>query len=137
MPSPASSSPTRIEPQRALHMGVGAAAAPTLWAAFFAAAGAGVTYWWMTAWTRGQFAAKPAEAKSFAPAMAEETAAAPEPVIAAFDATPQEVMEHSPVDETPPAEAEIVAAKPLETPKAATPKVAKTATRKSAKKSKA
>lgn len=75
---------TRIEPEKALRLGMGAAAAP-LWAAYYAAAGAGVAYWAMTAWTRR---ALTGEAKSFAiaqlpaleaPEAAVEAAAAIEP----------------------------------------------------------
>lgn len=40
-----------IEPERALNIGVGVAAAP-LWAAFYASAGLGAAWWWSTAWTR-------------------------------------------------------------------------------------
>lgn len=40
-----------IEPERALNIGVGVAAAP-LWAAFYATAGLGAAWWWSTAWTR-------------------------------------------------------------------------------------
>ncbi|MBS0297986.1 MAG: hypothetical protein JSR45_16910 [Proteobacteria bacterium] len=54
----------RIEPEKALRLGMGAAATP-LWAAYYAAAGAGVAYWAMTAWTRR---ALTGEAKSFAAA---------------------------------------------------------------------
>ena len=52
----------RIEPEKAFRLGMGAVAAP-LWAAYYAAAGAGVAYWAMTAWTRGALLG---EAKSFA-----------------------------------------------------------------------
>jgi hypothetical protein len=72
----------KIEPTRALQLGAAAAVAP-LWASYFAAASVGVTYWWMTAWTRRTDAAPAAiEPKSFAPAAKEITApvAAPAPV---------------------------------------------------------
>lgn len=41
-----------VEPERALNIGMGVAAAP-LWAAFYASAGLGAAWWWSTAWTRG------------------------------------------------------------------------------------
>ncbi len=41
-----------VEPERALNIGLGVAAAP-LWAAFYASAGLGAAWWWSTAWTRG------------------------------------------------------------------------------------
>lgn len=40
-----------VEPERALNIGMGVAAAP-LWAAFYASAGLGAAWWWSTAWTR-------------------------------------------------------------------------------------
>src|SRR3569832_1625468 len=52
----------RIEPEKAFRLGMGAVAAP-LWAVYYAAAGAGVAYWAMTAWTRGALLG---EAKTFA-----------------------------------------------------------------------
>jgi hypothetical protein len=67
MSAPAQFTSTRLEPQRALHLGLGAAAAPTLWAAYFAAASAGVTYWWMTgAWSRRPAQPRLPEPKAFA-----------------------------------------------------------------------
>lgn len=124
MPSPASSSPTRIEPERALRMGVGVAAAP-LWAAFFAAAGAGVTYWWMTSWSRRPTV----EPKSFAAEPEEVMAHQPEPVAEPIEervadivtdtlaVAPEAVMEHAPVEGAPAHEtlpAEIASADPVE-----------------------
>jgi hypothetical protein len=68
MSAQAQFAPTRLETQRALHMGLGAAAAPTLWAAYFAAASAGVTYWWMTgAWSRRTAQPLLPEPKAFTP----------------------------------------------------------------------
>ncbi len=79
----------RLEPERALNLGVGAAASAPLWATFFAVASAGAAYWWMTAWTRkAAVAPKPVETKSFAPVEAPLAVAEPvalveaEPVVA-------------------------------------------------------
>ena len=41
----------QIEPERLVRLGVGAVAVP-MWAAFFTAAGAGISWWWMTSWAR-------------------------------------------------------------------------------------
>jgi hypothetical protein len=106
----------RIEPERALRLGVGAAAFP-LWAAFFAAAGAGAAYWWATSWTRRPQEGVVLEPVSFAPSTAEapeiaepeavmahqpepETAPTPaeDPATDALAVAPEEVMEHAPVD---------------------------------------
>lgn len=58
-PTPFRAATPSVDADRAMKFGVGVAAAP-LWATFFTAAGAGMAYWWMTAWARG-------EPTSFAP----------------------------------------------------------------------
>ena len=108
----------KFEPERAVRLGAGIAAAP-FFATFFAAASAGVAWWWMTSWTRRDAASPqsgPAdvavEAKSFASETPEAVAEAvmahqPEPTAAPAPAedratqelepAPAEVMEHAPV----------------------------------------
>lgn len=50
-PTPFRAATPSVDADRAMKFGVGVAAAP-LWATFFTAAGAGMAYWWMTAWAR-------------------------------------------------------------------------------------
>lgn len=64
----------------ALRFGLGAAALP-LWAPFLAAAGAGLTWWWATAWTRQAMTSGFAPA-TIAPRRIEVRTTAPEPVAA-------------------------------------------------------
>ena len=110
----------KFEPERAMRLGVAAAAAP-IWAAYYAAASTGVAFWWMTAWTRQ------AEQKSFT------NNVLPLPVKKAV-----EIVE-APVEASVEAAAEIVEAAPAvieaATPKpvaapAAKPAAAKTASAK-------
>jgi hypothetical protein len=75
---------SKIEPDRALRLGASAAAAP-LWAAYMAVAGAGVTYWWMTAWTR-----RTAEPRSFVPRLVSSSEPAP---VEAIEAEIEEIEE--------------------------------------------
>ena len=77
---------TGIEPERALNIGVGAAAAP-LWAAFYASAGLGAAWWWSTAWTRG------APAFDFAQLLAPEPQPAAEAYIEALDEAVCDIIE--------------------------------------------
>src|SRR5262249_6963798 len=97
--------PSVTRAQNAWRLPIGAAS--PLWAAFGAAAGAGVAYWWMTQWTRMANAKAPAAApapKAFAPAFvpeapppAPETATVPE---LAFEPEPT-VAEDLPEDPAP------------------------------------
>jgi hypothetical protein len=83
-----------IEPDRALRLGASAAAAP-LWGAYMAAAGAGVAFWWMTAWTRQTNFAF--EAKSFMPALKAPVAKTVTAVEAVVEAAAS-VVEDAPVE---------------------------------------
>lgn len=78
-----------VEPERALNIGMGVAAAP-LWAAFYASAGLGAAWWWTMAWTR------PA-ARLNVEALLEPTPAA-EALIAAVDETVSDLIEASHAD---------------------------------------
>lgn len=88
----------RFDAERSARLAAGLAS--PLWATFFAAAGAGVAFWWATGWARRTAeAAAPsfvgAEAKSFAPVRFEP---AEEPAPAANDVVvvaPEAVMEHA------------------------------------------
>jgi hypothetical protein len=107
---------TRIEPERAMRLGAAAAVAP-LWAAFFAAAGVGVTYWWMTAWTRRRVAAEPRTfASSSEPAPEAIAAPAPKKAAARLEAAPEPKLEPTPELTSEPAHeaapAPVVAAAP-------------------------
>lgn len=102
-----------VEPERALHLGVGAAVVP-IWATFFAAAGAGVAFWWMTGWTRraGAFAAEGRAPETTAPAERRSFAAEPAaPANDAETAAPEAVMAHvpAPAPEAAPAPAAALA----------------------------
>jgi hypothetical protein len=83
-----------IEPDRALRLGASAAAAP-LWGAYMAAAGAGVAFWWMTAWTRQTNFAF--EAKAFMPALKAPVAKTVKAVEAVVEAAAP-VVEDAPVE---------------------------------------
>ena len=106
---------SKIEPERALRLGAATAVAP-LWAAYYATAGAGVAYWWMTAWTRRS------EEKSFAP----KALAKPVKIIAEIVEAPVEAAAE--IVEAAPAALEAAAEKPAAAKAApAKPAAAKTA----------
>lgn len=102
-----------IDAERVLNFGVGAAAAP-LWATYFAAASAGMAYWWLTAWSRQ-------ELKGFEPAPRAASFLRPVPALAEPEIAPE-----APAEIAPPAVIEIVAAEPaaVEAPVAAASEVA-------------
>lgn len=78
-----------VEPERALNIGMGVAAAP-LWAAFYASAGLGAAWWWTMAWTRPT-------ARLNVEALLEPTPAA-EALIEAVDETVSDLIEASHAD---------------------------------------
>ena len=78
-----------VEPERALNIGMGVAAAP-LWAAFYASAGLGAAWWWSMAWARPT-------ARLNVEALLEPTPAA-EALIAAVDETVSDLIEASHAD---------------------------------------
>lgn len=92
----------RFDAERSTRLAAGLAS--PLWATFFAAAGAGVAFWWATGWTRRQLAAVPsfadAETKSFAPAANDAEVAAPEAVMEHVEpeATPFAAEPQAPTD---------------------------------------
>jgi hypothetical protein len=106
---------TKIEPEKALQFGFGVAAAP-MWAAYMAVAGAGVSYWMMTSWTRR--VGLSVEPRSFAPAF-EPVAAALEAVVAVEAVAAESLTFEAPAvvePATPEVAPEVVAAiAPIET----------------------
>lgn len=110
----------RFAPERAARLSASAAAAP-LWAAFAVAAGAGVTYWWMTAWAR-QRGGHPAlaEPRSFAPVTAAPSTAFGLEQAEAYQAVPVVAPVIDPLTEVAVPHAEAIAAhsppEPLESP---------------------
>ncbi len=98
-----------IEPERALNIGVGLAAAP-LWAGFFATAGAASAWWWTAAWTRGDLRM---EAASFLPrAAAAEMEAIDDAVCDMIEAAQEKVQPAAAATEVPAADPASQAASP-------------------------
>ena len=77
-----------VEPERALNIGMGVAAAP-LWAAFYASAGLGAAWWWSMAWTR------PTARLNVEALLAPEPAPAAEAFIEGIDETVSDLVETS------------------------------------------
>jgi hypothetical protein len=115
-----------IEPERALNIGVGVAAAP-LWAAFYASAGLGAAWWWTTAWTRAvptlDVPAAPATEPEALEGVAETAQADVETVV---QATAEPVVEAVEIVEAAPVLEAVAAAEPVvdATPEVAAPDVA-------------